>query len=51
MDCEIRCSACNAELDGQWSHVARGTWFAEPCETCIAKAREEAVDEYKDAVS
>jgi len=42
IDIEIKCTACNLELDAD---VARGVVYVETCTRCLAKERQEGIKE------
>lgn len=50
MDVKLHCQECRQELAGKWSNNI-GRYFVEPCEACLERARAEATEETREALS
>lgn len=48
---DIICDECGDDLDGKWSPHSPGRYEAKPCPTCLAAARRDVVEEYREAKS
>lgn len=54
MNIEVECKLCGATLSARWSFSHRAsdpTCEVSPCDACTQEARQEAVEQYKGAIS